>query len=341
MLSPIPFSFESKFDSILKTHLVSKISESLSAYENPSFLAGFIWPKDFSKEQILDLKANFQQNLTSELSKALHSIPDFQNPVTSIYIDFTLNQITFHIQPVYIFGHYKKFSRTITQTFPYCFHCKGQSCRLCNFTGREPCESVQEIIAEPAQNLFQSNDNKFHGAGREDQDVRMLGNGRAFVLELIDPQKRSMDLSKLEQEINSKNQNKVEVIRLQYCLKAKIAEIKEAKFSKIYLAEVTGVKPFVKEKLLSLKNQTFELNQATPQRVQYRRAELIRKKRIKVLDIVPKTDCVFEIKLEAEAGAYIKEFISSDQNRTKPSLAELLNNVCDCTALDVLEIIEN
>ena len=36
---------------------------------------------------------------------------------------------------------------------------------------------------------YQPKDYKFHTGGREDIDVRMLGNGRPFVLEILDPKK--------------------------------------------------------------------------------------------------------------------------------------------------------
>ncbi len=45
----------------------------------------------------------------------------------------------------------------------------------------------------------------FHSAGREDVDVRMLGEGRPFVLEFIDAKKAvftSDDYAAMEQEVN-------------------------------------------------------------------------------------------------------------------------------------------
>lgn len=49
--------------------------------------------------------------------------------------------------------------------------------------------SIQDIIAEPAVKIFKPVDVKFHSGGREDIDVRMLGDGRPFVLELVHPHK--------------------------------------------------------------------------------------------------------------------------------------------------------
>jgi len=49
--------------------------------------------------------------------------------------------------------------------------------------------SVQEEIAKPILPYFRPKDYKFHSGGREDIDVRMLGDGRPFVLELISPRR--------------------------------------------------------------------------------------------------------------------------------------------------------
>jgi len=42
--------------------------------------------------------------------------------------------------------------------------------------------------------------------------------------------------------------------------------------------------------------------------------------------------------IEAEGGTYIKELISSDEGRTKPSVSELAGQKIVCKELDVLEV---
>jgi len=37
-------------------------------------------------------------------------------------------------------------------------------------------------------------------------------------------------------------------------------------------------------------------------------------------------------------GLYIKELISGDDGRTKPSISEILNTPAECIELDVLEV---
>ena len=47
--------------------------------------------------------------------------------------------------------------------------------------------SVEEIIANAVKPFFEADNAQLHGSGREDIDVRMLGRGRPFVLELVNP----------------------------------------------------------------------------------------------------------------------------------------------------------
>ena len=46
-------------------------------------------------------------------------------------------------------------------------------------------DSLEEAIARPLLPLVKADDYAFHAAGREDVDVRMLGDGRPFILELM------------------------------------------------------------------------------------------------------------------------------------------------------------
>jgi len=47
-----------------------------------------------------------------------------------------------------------------------------------------------------------------------------------------------------------------------------------------------------------------------------------------------------EIVFECESGTYVKELVSGDDGRTKPSLSELLGREAKVAQLDVLEILD-
>lgn len=81
--------------------------------------------------------------------------------------------MTFEREPVYLQGRYLKFQRGLSQT-PWVLDGvrMGES-------------SVEESIGDIALPYFRGSSYKFHTAGREDVDVRMLGNGRPFILEVL------------------------------------------------------------------------------------------------------------------------------------------------------------
>ena len=54
---------------------------------------------------------------------------------------------------------------------------------------------MQELVARQLLPAYRARSGKFHGAGREDIDVRMLGRGRPFVFEVVGPRRHDVDLT--------------------------------------------------------------------------------------------------------------------------------------------------
>jgi tRNA pseudouridine synthase 10 len=177
---------------------------------------------------------------------------------------------------------------------------------------------------------------KFHGAGREDIDARNL-DWRPFVIELVKPMKRKIDLKKI-QKIANKNK-KVKIKNLKIVDKEAVNKIKFAKIDKTYEAEVVFSKDIDKKKLKELKKfKKIIITQQTPTRVVHRRANILRKRMLKQISwkVVGKRKIIFRIK--GESGLYIKELITGDQGRTKPNISEILNNKVKRISLDVVKI---
>ena len=47
---------------------------------------------------------------------------------------------------------------------------------------------------------------------------------------------------------------------------------------------------------------------------------------------------MLELLIECEGGLYIKELISGDENRSKPSISEILGTNARCVQLDVMHV---
>ncbi|MCX6802351.1 MAG: tRNA pseudouridine(54/55) synthase Pus10 [Candidatus Diapherotrites archaeon] len=313
----------------------------LKEFEFSRFMVGCTFQNALSDEARMLLKKEFQPVLVRGFEKALNAKADFENPELEITVNFNQDLVFFHLRPVFITGRYKKFSREITQTKHFCFKCLGKGCGFCGKTGLLTPESVQSLVEKHALPLFGASSAKFHGAGREDKDVRMLGNGRQFVLELLEPKKRSPGLKHLRDAVNREEAKKMEISGLEFCQKEAVARLKESKNSKLYEAKVSCEQPIDSKKAKALSGKSLEIVQRTPVRVSKRRADLERKRKaeIKSIEITAKKE--LKLQVIAESGLYVKEFVSGDEGRTNPSFSSLLENKCSCKELDVMEIMES
>ena len=246
---------------------------------------------------------------------------------------------------VFLEGRYRKLSRDLPQTIFYCPDCKGhprrrKKCARCEGFGKLTRDSVQELIGWVAGGAFGTREHRFHGAGREDVDVRMLGAGRPFVLELVAPKAFGIDLVALETEINRRNEGRLEVVGLHWTEKSRISILKETPHAKEYgaLVEVTGTPD--PGRLAELAGQRFEVTQHTPDRVAHRRADKDRLRWIEFRSLETLEPGLLRVRLSTQHGTYVKEVLSGEEGKTQPSLASLLGLPCRCRELDVLAILD-
>ena len=248
---------------------------------------------------------------------------------------------------VFLEGRYRKLVRDLPQTVFYCPDCKGhprrkRKCGRCEGFGKLTRDSVQELVGWVANKAFKTRKNKFHGSGREDIDVRMLGNGRPFVLELIDPKVFDVDLAELEAEINRRNEGRLEIQGLHWSEKARVPYLKETAHAKEYEALVEFEAPVEAAHLEPLVGRKLDVVQRTPGRVAHRRADLDRERWVELAAITPADEegVRWRVRLVTQHGTYVKEVLSGDGGNTRPSLTELVGTPCACHELDVLDILD-
>ena len=256
-----------------------------------------------------------------------------------ILIDTLTLRVEVDVRPVFIYGRYIKNSREIPQTRWPCRSCRGRKggCEACESSGLQYLDSVQDLIGRPFVTGMGALDTAFHGMGREDIDVRCLGGGRPFVLEVKSPRSRSPELSDYESIISSTCGGRVEVNSLRFSDRKEVARIKQTRSEKTYTIRFSTKETIDKEKatslILSLSGVVVE--QQTPKRVSHRRADKNRKRRIISVDEVNFDGEEIEVTLRCEAGTYIKELVHSDEGRTNPSVAGVLETACEVIWLDV------
>jgi len=268
-----------------------------------------------------------------------HATVDLSHPHLSFVIDLSADLINLKVRSLYAYGRYRKLVRGIPQTRWPCRKCKGVGCAACNFTGKQYPESVEELIAAPFLVAAGADEAHLHGAGREDIDARMLGSGRPFVLELVAPHVRSIDLVTLREQVNTTEARKVEVTDLHFVFRDTVALVKETHAEKTYRARVSLASPVEEERLLSaVSSLVGQIDQRTPRRVAHRRADLVRIRCLidaKAAIVSPQE---VELVLRGEGGLYIKELVSGDEGRTLPSLSGVLGVVALVTELDVIDV---
>lgn len=285
----------------------------------------------------------FKSELNREVGKLIAARTgrktDFEHPDVVVHLLLDRSQVELQVASLYIRGRYRKLVRGIPQTRWPCRVCHGRGCERCGGTGRMYQESVDELIRPATIEAAEAEDTVFHGAGREDIDARMLGTGRPFVVEAVRPRVRTIDLSRLEEEINRRAEGKVEVHELSLADQKTVERLKEGPFEKTYSALVELKSEIPEEKLKSvLKELVGSIDQQTPTRVSHRRADKVRVRKVYSADLAEVSGRLARITIRGDSGLYIKELISGDGGRTRPSLASALGVDAVVVELDVIDV---
>ncbi|XP_068681531.1 tRNA pseudouridine synthase Pus10-like isoform X1 [Montipora foliosa] len=250
-------------------------------------------------------------------------------PPKSLNSPSILSEVMCSHESIFIAGRYNKFSRVLCQT-PWIIdnvrHCES---------------SVEEKICNQIRKGILADEHKFASAGREDVDVRMLGNGRPFLVELINPRITRFCESfftDVQHEINSSTTD-ISVRDLQQVTKDECLVLKDAETNKTktYKALIWTEKQVTDEHVQILNDiKDLMISQKTPLRVLHRRPLAVRERCIYHMTVAEQIDSNhFNLLLKTQAGTYIKEFVHGDFGRTKPNLGHLLNSETDILQLDV------
>ncbi|MFW5956238.1 MAG: tRNA pseudouridine(54/55) synthase Pus10 [Halorhabdus sp.] len=310
------------------------------------------------------LKREVNREVGKRVGSRLDAEADFERPDVAVLLDLEADAVEVQVNSAFVYGRYRKLERDIPQTEWPCNDCNatgtidGEPCPGCSGTGYRYDESVEQLTAPVVREAMDGSDAVFHGAGREDVDALMLGTGRPFVIEVIEPRTRSVDNEALEADINAFADGKVEVEGLRQATYEMVERVKELDASKTYRMTVAFEEPVsaaeLEAALAELEGATIE--QRTPNRVAHRRGDIVRTREVYDIegelagddiegelagdDIEGELDGDREatIDVHGEGGLYVKELVSGDRGRTEPNLAGLLGVDAEVTALDVLRV---
>lgn len=270
--------------------------------------------------------------------------------------------------PVFIAGRYKKLERSLSQT-PWLSYGanadprgggdgdgggpEGGPAALEEKTGQVveakvgPVESVECALVRALCPVVRGSGLTMHSAGREDRGVRMLGRGRPFVVEVRTPLLPLVSGAALSAAAQAAEALGVSLDGLRLVDgKRAIAALAEgaAEKQKLYTAVVWSSRALTAADVgRAAAAQNLVLKQNTPVRVLHRRSPMVRERVIHWLELepVPGNPHYAVLRLGAQAGTYIKEFVHGDFGRTRPNLGEFLGGACrtDILQLDVTDIL--
>ncbi|CAN6908956.1 unnamed protein product [Brassica oleracea] len=235
--------------------------------------------------------------------------------------------------PIFFGGRYFKYSRNVSQS------------RWIIDDERMGEASVEEIIGGSILPACLGDSYKFHAAGREDIDVRMLGSGRPFLIEVQNSRKcpSQQSLTEIEEKINNSEKKLVGVKDLKFIGSECWAMMREgeAEKQKQYAALVWISRPLEEEDCNSVSSmKELKILQKTPIRVLHRRSQLERERTIHWMKVekIKGNAHYFLLHLCTQAGTYIKEFVHGDLGRTTPSMGSILGCRAEIIQLDVTDV---
>jgi tRNA pseudouridine synthase 10 len=351
-LEPLCYLCSGSFKETSK--LTFHVVNALKDFEFSTFLVGIELPFEVIEREdefkgrcqvshSESMKSHFSRVIGKQVAFATGKPVNHLAPNIVALVNPFVKSITLQVNSLYVAGRYRKLVRGIPQSRWLCGECHGTGCVKCGWVGRKYADSIEELIGIPVLRLAEGREIAFHGAGREDIDTLMLGSGRPFVVEIKEPKKRFINLTTLQSEINDFAEGKIEVGVLAFADKDVVRRIKKAEASKkIYNAIVEFTRNITAQELRRIEDVLCDsvIHQQTPMRVLHRRADLIREKHIYAAKLRRLSKRRAELKLHCQGGLYVKELISGDEGRTKPSLASIIDAEAKSIQLDVLEVID-
>lgn len=329
-----------KINSLIET-TVSRIVEKSSEVEFNTFYVGLTLPisleerdeevKSFFKLKFGEaLKNELNREINRNVEERLKKKLEMKRPDVLFVYDVIRDRVSMQINSIFLKSGYKKLVRGIAQT------------KWRDMDSEDSTPSIEKMLEDVLLPVYRGGKLKFHGAGREDVDVKMLGQGRPFIVEILEPKVRNVDFKKLHAEFNIRFGNRVEVSefgKVSY-LDVPRLKIETEKKKKSYKVIFETEREISEEELkgLSANLTGCVVKQRTPIRVLRRRKDKVRRKVVYEAFFRKIDERRYEALITCSGGLYVKELLHGDEGRTLPSVAELLNTKIKIVEMEVTGI---
>lgn len=285
--------------------------------------------EEIASKHSLDGWESIKNEIKREVGKRVESLgftADFTSPEAMVIIGFPGGGLEIIVNSLILAGRYWKRGRLVSQAY------------WPSFEGAK-YYSIEEALT-PLLRIAEGESIVFHAAGREDVDARMLGTGRPVLVEVKAPRVRELDFSEVERAVQEASKGLVAFKFEGYANRSMVKVYKEEATvkSKVYKALI-AVRGGIEEGELARLEEALRgaaITQRTPLRILRRKKDITRAKKVYEVKCRILGGPLIECLIKASGGLYVKELISGDNGRTRPSFTEILGREASCLELDVL-----
>ena len=182
-------------------------------------------------------------------------------------------------------------------------------------------ESIETIINNTLSKYIKSDRTIFTWCGSEDNNSQVLGKGRLFYINMINPRERKIRINKIFSHNGltfkiTEKKDFVDIVNRNYRVK-----------NKIFIQTTKSINNFYLIQLRKLNNSIIRY---------YYKSKYIYKK---IYDLKIKKIDSFHliIFLECDSGFFLRPFIEG-KTFIQPNISSILNNQCECLKFDILDI---
>lgn len=312
---------------------IAKIIELSSDYQFLTFLIGvtlkhsIIERDDLIKSKfklygIDSIKSEITNEMAKSFAKKTKTNPDNASPDLIFKINLKDSFYELRAKSIILSGRYTKKTRNLIQKQRPHTSCLGKGCFECNFSGMSDHPSVEGFLTKPILEKFRAEKIKTTWIGGEEKTSMVLGKGRPFFLQIINPKKRRVSINKkiIHDDMTFfgfKTIKKIPADPIKFRSKVKLYILTEKNIPKKTITKIENTKNFPVSVYMDSDNyyekQVYD---------------------IKCKKITPKS---FSIFITVEGGFPVKRFIEG--NDVEPNLIGLFNDKFTCKEFDFQDIV--
>ena len=276
----------------------------------------------FKIKGIENIKFSIAKEMTKKISRKTNSKRIIDDPDLFIQANFKNESCVLRTKPLFVYGRYNKKIRSLSQKQEKCSRCSGLGCHNCEFKGIENIQSIEGTLSNFFIKKFDCKQVKINWIVGEDQSSLVMGNGRPFFANLLNPKKHNRMLPKTFD---------LKVISLSELKKLKVQPKGFVPFKSEVSITVETEKPISLTQLKKLKILEESIIE------DFSRDKQNHQKRIYKIEYKKIGKTQFILDLFCDGGIPIKSFIQNSD--ITPNVSDLIKNRCKCVQFDFKNIL--